>query len=148
MIGSAPVTFSFRQGDPLPLLLFVIQQEPLLWQLHQQLPSSLVSDEVVKEESYVDDVDTTVYYFQTIDTVCCHFEAMSGQILNRNCKSAVLGLGEKYHSEIGRSEIGRSEIGRSEIGRSEIRQCTDWLLTWLISPPTLKVFRVTPGASL
>jgi hypothetical protein len=61
--------------------------------------------------------------FPIIDTICHRFEVMSGQILNRNRKSAVLSLG--------------TWAGRQ-----------DWPLDWLSAPPTLKVFSVTFGPTL
>jgi hypothetical protein len=68
-----PVKFSIRQGDPLSLPLFVIQQEPFLWRLHNDLPGLTIGEEEVKEEGYVDDVDAlgdNDSYFPIIDTIC------------------------------------------------------------------------------
>jgi hypothetical protein len=106
------VEFSIRQGDPLALLLFIIQQEPYLWQLEHQLPGLMVGDTIIKSEGYVDDVDARG-----------DFETVSGQILNRNRKSAFLGLG--------------TWSGRQ-----------DWLLQWLHAPQQLKMFGVTFAPSL
>ena len=57
------------------------------------------------------------------NTICSQFEAMSGAIVNRNRKSAILGLG--------------TWAGRQ-----------NWPLTWLSSPSTLRVFGVEFAASL
>jgi len=76
--------------------------------------------------AYVDDVDImgqSEADLLLVDTICRQFEAMSGAILNRNRKSAILGLG--------------AWAGRHE-----------WPLQWLASPPTLKVFGVNFAASL
>ena len=35
---SVPITFSVQQGDPLAMLLYIIQLEPFLWTLHRALP--------------------------------------------------------------------------------------------------------------
>jgi hypothetical protein len=120
------VEFSIRQGDPLALLLFIIQQEPYLWRLEHQLPGLMVGDTEVKSAGYVDDVDALGdddNDLPIIDTITRDFETVSGQILNRNRKSAILGLG--------------TWSGRQ-----------DWPLHWLHAPEQLKVFGVTFAPSL
>ena len=57
-----------------------------------------------------------------VDGICRLFERMSGAILNRNKKSAILGFG--------------SWAGRQ-----------DWTLPWLHAPPALKVLSVTFSTS-
>jgi len=121
-----PILFSVRQGDPLAMLLFLIQIEPLLSTLLHQLPAISVGAAMESVFAYVDDVDImgqSEADLLLVDTICRQFEAMSGAILNRNRKSAVLGLG--------------AWAGRHE-----------WPLQWLASPPTLKVFGVNFAASL
>jgi hypothetical protein len=120
------VDFSVRQGDPLAILLFIINMEPYLFTLAHRLAGLLVG--LVREvvEGYVDDVtpvgenDSDILL---IDSLTRKFEAMSGQILNRNRKTAILGLG--------------TWAGRQ-----------DWPLGWLNSPSNLKIFGVTFGPSL
>ena len=121
-----PVEFSIRQGDPLASLLYNIQLEPYLFALHHLLEGLTIGD--IKEllEAYMDDVDAvgeSEADILLIDAVTRKFERLSGQILNRNRKSAILGLG--------------TWAGRQ-----------DWPLDWLHSPPTLKVFGVTLAPSL
>ena len=120
------VEFSVRQGDPLAALLFIIQIEPFLRVLCRLLPGLTVGEVKEMVEAYMDDVDAVgekLADLILIDKVTERFEAVSGQILNRNRKSAVLGLG--------------TWAGRQ-----------DWPLPWLHAPPTLKVFGVTFGPSL
>ena len=115
------ITFSVRQGDPLAMLLFIIQLEPFLWILHKVLPGLEVGAIIELVLAYVDDVDVLGDDDEDIllvDDICCLFEQMSGAILNRNRKSAILGFG--------------SWAGRQ-----------DWPLPWLHAPPALKVFGVT-----
>jgi hypothetical protein len=120
------VDFSVRQGDPLAILLFIINMEPYLFTLAHRLAGLLVG--LVREvvEGYVEDVkpvgenDSDILL---IDSLTRKFEAMSGQILNRNRKTAILGLG--------------TWAGRQ-----------DWPLGWLNSPSNLKIFGVTFGPSL
>ena len=121
-----PVEFSVRQGDPLAALLFNIQLEPFLSVLHRLLPGLPVGDVQELVEAYMDDVDPVGERLEdiiTIDRVTRRFEALSGQILNRNRKSAILGLG--------------TWAGRQ-----------DWPLPWLHAPPVLKVFGVTLAPTL
>ena len=115
-----------RQGDPIAQLLFIIQIEPFLRQLHRYLPGLQVGRLRVKVAGYVDDVDTmgdSDRDIITINILAKRFESMSGQILNRNQKTAILGLG--------------AWSGR-----------LNWPLPWLHSPDTLKVFGVRFGPSL
>lgn len=120
------VDFSIRQGDPLAALIFIIQLEPFLVALHRSLPGLSVGHLKEIAEAYMDDVDALgekLADLVTIDSITMKFESVSGQILNRNRKSAILGLG--------------SWAGRQ-----------DWPLPWLHSPALLKVFGVTFGTSL
>ncbi len=120
-----PITFSVRQGDPIAMLLFVIQIEPLLAALLAALPPVQVGDAMESVFAYVDDVDIVAQSEEAlgiINDICSRFEKMSGAILNRNRKSAILGLG--------------SWAGRQ-----------NWPLPWLNSPPTLRVFGVEFAAT-
>jgi hypothetical protein len=90
------ITFSIRQGDPLAMLLFIIQIHPLLHLLHRRLAGLQVG--AVREAAlgYVDDVaalSSSLEDLAIIDSTVADFEAVSGAILNRNRKSVVVGLG-------------------------------------------------------
>ncbi len=120
------VEFSIRQGDPIATLIFTINMEPFLSALHRYLPGITIGQIKEQVEAYMDDVDAVGQReadLHLIDRLSRLFEAMSGQILNRNRKTAILGLG--------------TWAGRQ-----------DWPLRWLSSPPTLKVFGVTFAPSL
>ena len=126
MTRMVPILFSIRQGDPLAMLLFILQLEPFLWTLQETLPGISIGPLIESVLAYVDDVDVLGDSDDDLvmtDILTSRFEAMSGAILNRNRKSAVLGLG--------------SWTGRQ-----------DWPLPWLLSPPSLKVFGVTYSTSL
>ena len=90
------ILFSLRQGDPLAMILFVIQIEPLLVALERLLAGVWVG--AVREAAlgYVDDVVVLGEEegdLQILDVVVRDFESVSGAILNRNRKSVLLGLG-------------------------------------------------------
>lgn len=115
-----PVTFSVRQGDPMAMLFHNIQLEPFLRGLHEVLVGFMVANIREKAVAFVDDVDIFGESERDIlvaDTLCGMFERISGAILNRNRKSAILGLG--------------SWAGKKE-----------WPLQWLSAPGTMKVFGV------
>jgi hypothetical protein len=91
-----PVTFSVRQGDPLAALLFVLYIEPFLRSLERRLAGLYVAGVRDVDFGYMDDVQIIsgdVADLLTADVLCRRFEAASGAILNRNRKTAVLGLG-------------------------------------------------------
>ncbi len=76
--------------------------------------------------TYVNDIDIlgqTEEDLLQADFICREFEALSGVLINRNRKLAILGL--------------RTWAGRQ-----------DWPLQWLASPTTLCVFRVDFAASV
>ncbi len=107
------ILFSVRQGDPLAMLLYLIQIEPLLSTLLHNLPAISIGAAMESVFAYVDDVDIIGQSEEDLflaDSICRQFEAMSGVIVNRNCKSAILGLG--------------AWAGRQA-----------WPLPWLASPP-------------
>jgi hypothetical protein len=90
------ILFSIRHGDPLAMLLFILQIEPLLQRLQTDLAGLNVglANEVSLE--YVDDITvlgTDKADLVKLDTFVNEFEAVSGAILNWNRKS-VIGLGE------------------------------------------------------
>lgn len=91
-----PVTFSFRQGDPVSLDLYVLQQEPFLRVLRNTLHGIPITNFRQLDEDYCDDtefVSEDVEDLVRFDQVMTKFEATSGAILSRNAKSKVLGLG-------------------------------------------------------
>jgi Reverse transcriptase (RNA-dependent DNA polymerase) len=90
------ISFSLRQGDPLAMLLYIIQLQPLLFILQRVLAGFNIG--MVRESAlgYVDDVaalSTSLADLDTLDTTVSDFEAVSGALLNRNRKSVVVGLG-------------------------------------------------------
>ena len=73
--------------------------EPFLSVLHRLLPGLPVRDILELVVAYMDDVDTVGKRLEniiTVDSVTKRFEAISGQILNRNRKLAILGLGDMH----------------------------------------------------
>ena len=91
-----PVTFSFRQGDPVSLDLYALQQEPFLRVLRNTLHGIPITNFNQLDEDYSDDtefVSDDVEGLVRFDQVMTRFEATSGAILSRNSKSKVLGLG-------------------------------------------------------
>ena len=118
--AAIPVTFSFRQGDPLAQILYILQEEPLL--IKMQAATHGLRFGGIREASlgYVDDVAVLSNKEEdlvTVDTLVADFEAASGAILNRNKKSVILGLG--------------SWEGRQE-----------WPLLWLKASETVKLYGV------
>ncbi len=116
-----PVTFSFRQGDPLAQILYIIQEEPLLIRLQNSLHGLRFGG--IREASlgYVDDVaaiSSREEDLLVLDSIVADYEAASGAILNRNKKSVILGL-----------------------GAWEGRQ--DWPIVWLQSATSVKLYGVT-----
>ena len=92
-----PVTFSFRQGDPVALDLYALQQEPLLRLLRRILQGILITNFTQKDIDYCDNIEhifSDVWDLVRFDKVMTKFEATSGAILSRNEKSKVLGIGK------------------------------------------------------
>ena len=91
-----PVTFSFRQGDPVSLDLYALQQEPFLRVLRNTLHGIHITNFRQLDEDYSDDtefVSDDVEDLGRFNQVMTRFEATSGAILSRNWKSKILGLG-------------------------------------------------------
>jgi len=115
------ILFSIRQGDPLAMILYIIQLEPLLHFLQKALRGLRVG--TIREASlgYVDDVAALgddVEDLPVLDLAVRDFEAASGAILNRNRKSMIMGLGAWATR-------------------------TTWPLTWLHVTPQIKIYGVT-----
>jgi hypothetical protein len=120
------ITFSIRQGDPIAMLLYNIQLQPYLLRLEEVLPGVAFPDFEERVEAYVDDVVTLgedENDLLTIDTITRQFEDLSGSILNRSHKTAILDLG----------------------GWAGRRQ---WPLEWVSAPQQLKTFGITFSPSL
>ncbi len=78
------------------MLLYNIQLQPFLLRLEDVLPGVSFPDFQERVEAYVDDVVAVgedESDLLIIDTICRQFEEMSGAILNRSHKTAILGLG-------------------------------------------------------
>ena len=78
------------------MLLFIIQIEPLLSILFNRLPSIPFRAAMESVFAYLDDEDIIGQSEEDLrlaNTICSQFEVISGAILNRNRKSAILGLG-------------------------------------------------------
>ena len=93
---SIKVMFSFRQGDPLSMNLYTLQQEPLLRMLRATLTGLVITNFRLVDKSYCDDVETMssdVKDLIKFDKVMEKFEETSGAILSRTIKSKVVGLG-------------------------------------------------------
>ena len=90
------VMFSFRQGDPLAMNLYILQQEPLLRLLRRTLTGLTITNFRQLDKDYCDDVETLsndVNDLVKFDEVMEKFESTSGAILSRNKKSKVMGVG-------------------------------------------------------
>jgi Reverse transcriptase (RNA-dependent DNA polymerase) len=112
------ILFTIRQGDPLAMLLFLLQIEPLLRRLHHSLAGLHIGQTKVSGLSYVDDVaavGTNTDDLPTLDEAVKDFESVSGAILNRNRKSVIVGLG------------GWADR-------------TEWPLPWLHVAPQVKIY--------
>ncbi len=93
------ILFSIRQDNPVAMIWYVIQIEPLLFRLGrvlQVLHGLRVGPVLETALGYVDDVATlgdTDQDLVVFDEIMAAFERASGAILNRNRKSVVVGLG-------------------------------------------------------
>ena len=111
------VSFSFRQGDCIAGDLYCLSQEPLLRMMRRKLQGLVVSNFVQKDEDYMDDIQflsSCEGDLVTFDMVVRQFEAQSGFLLSRDCKSKVMGLGQW-------------------------RGKGDWPLTWIQSVSEMKI---------
>ena len=90
------VMFSFRQGDPIAMNLYILQQEPFLRLLRRTLAGLTLTNFKQLDKSYSDDVETLsndVNDLVKFDNVMKKFEKTSGALLSRNKKSKVMGVG-------------------------------------------------------
>ena len=90
------VRFSIRQGDPLSMILYIINVEPLLMALEKS-PSGLKLASVQQTlEAYCDDINVTtddLEDFKRLELKIIEFEKFSGALLSRNKKCNVIGFG-------------------------------------------------------
>jgi hypothetical protein len=102
------------------MLIYIVQLQPLLFVLPCVLAGLCIG--AIRESAlgYVDDVaalSTSLADLAVLDTTVSDFEAVSGALLNRNCKSVVVGLG--------------SWAGR-----------LDWPLPWIGTAAEVKIYGV------
>ena len=90
------VSFSFRLGDPLAILLFINYIEPLLLYLERNLAGINVAGISQSLEAYCEDVNiftTSLDDLVKSDAIVQEFEAVHGAIFSRNLKCKILSLG-------------------------------------------------------
>ena len=90
------VMFSFRQGDPIDMNLYILQQESFLRLLRTTLAGLTITNFKQIDKSYCDDVQTLSCDISDLikfELVMQKFKSTSGAILSRNKKSKVMGLG-------------------------------------------------------
>ena len=91
------VKFSFRQGDPIAMNLYILQQEPLLRMIRAMLTGLIITNFKQLDKSYCDDIETLssdISDLVKFDEVMVKFEMTSGAILSRTKKSKVMGIGQ------------------------------------------------------
>ena len=91
------VTFSIRQGDPISMILFIIYIEPFLRFLEKTLGGIEIPGTSQVVEAFCDDVNiitNKVEDLRKVDLAVTKFEAMSGAVLSRNRKCAIMGFGK------------------------------------------------------
>ena len=116
------LSVSIRQGDPMAMPLFLINVEPLLRTINDNI-SGLTFDGQFdeKDEDYVDDVNVISEDLDdivVIDEIFKRFELLSGTKLNRNEKCKIMGLGGWASKK-------------------------DWPLNWIQNVQSIKVFGLT-----
>ena len=93
---SVGLLFSFRQGDPISMMLYLIYIEPLLVMLGRKLQGLRFPNFSEVDDDYCDDVEIMVEKDEDLvmaDTIFRKFESFAGAILNRSTKSKIMGLG-------------------------------------------------------
>jgi Reverse transcriptase (RNA-dependent DNA polymerase) len=86
-------SFSLWQGDPLAMLLYIIQLQPLLFILQCVLAGFSLSIARGKTMGYVAALRMSLADLEILDMTVSDFETVSGALLNQNGKSVVVGLG-------------------------------------------------------
>ena len=113
------LSFSFRQGDPISMLLYLIYVEPLLVYLGLQLRGLKISNFTETDNDYCDDIEIVVEKEEDLliaSEIFRKFESFSGARLSRT-KSKIMGIG--------------GWTGRQ-----------NWPVSWLRVEPYLKIFGV------
>ena len=90
------VSFSIRQGDPLAMILYIINIEPLLLYLERRTVGLSICGISQCLEAYCDDLNILTNQdsdFLEVDSAIRKFEAVSGAILSRDKKCKVMGFG-------------------------------------------------------
>ena len=119
-----PVSFSFHQGDPIAGDLYCLSQEPLLRMMRSKLQGLQVSNFKQLDEDVIQFLSGNLQDLVTFNNIFLKFELQSGNMLSRDRKSKVMGLGQCRGSQ-------------------------DWPLPWLQSVEEMKMlgFRVCPEYS-
>ena len=88
--------FSFRQGDPISMMLYLIYIEPLLVMLGNKLQGLRFPHFQEIDDDYCDDVEILVEREEdliTAEEIFRKFESCAGAMLNRSSKSKIMGIG-------------------------------------------------------
>ena len=96
------LSFSFRQGDPLAMLLYIIYIEPLLI-LIEKKTSGLILPNLKNVEAfcdYLNVITTKETDLLVVDEAVQKFEKVSGAILSRNRKCQIIGFGKWKDREV------------------------------------------------
>ena len=114
------LTFSFRQGDPISMILYLIYVEPLLIKLGELLQGFHMANFTELDNDFCDDVELMVEDENDLvlaDEIFTKFSIVSGALLNRSHKSKIMGIGGWTGREL-------------------------WPLPWLKVEKSLKIFGV------
>ena len=114
------LTFSFRQGDPISMILYLIYVEPLLVKLGELLKGFHMANFNEVDNDFCDDVELMIEDKNDLilaNDIFTQFGSISGVLLNRSHKSKIMGVGEW-------------------------RCRVQWPLSWLKVEPHLKIFGI------
>ena len=114
------LSFSFRQGDPISMILYLIYIEPLLVMLGKRLQGLQFPNFREIDDDYCDDIEILVEKEEDLlvaDEIFRKFESFSGAKVNRSTKSKILGLGGFQDRQV-------------------------WPLPWLKVQKSLKIFGI------
>ena len=114
------LTFSFRQGDAISMILYLIYVEPVLVKLGQILHGINLGALNEVDNDYCDDVEILVEDENDLvraEEIFSKFESFSGARLNRSHKSKIMGIG--------------TAVGKQ-----------NWPLPWLKVEKSLKIFGI------
>lgn len=114
------LTFSFRQGDPISMILYLIYIEPLLVMLGKNLQGLQFPNFREIDDDYCDDIEILIEKDEDLilaDEIFRKFESFAGAMVNRSSKSKILGLGGFLDRQ-------------------------DWPLPWLKVEKSLRIFGI------